>query len=172
MADQTKTYDLNNLVLDDNTMSLLPEGSYRFKVDRHEIDYYSGNSDKIPANTQQIITYLEIPYTDETGHMNTVIVRNTLNVYAKAMFALRQFAECIGLCEEKGKFAFNVDTIDGKTGVCELKHRQGNNGNEFNNIDSCYPPSKAPKKCMNDDVWEFYEKGVTDVTVTESDNPW
>lgn len=164
-------YDLNNLVLDDNTIALIPEGSYRFKVDRHEVDYYAGNSEKIPAGTQQIVTFLEIPYIDETGHMSTVTVRNTMNVYAKAIFALRQFVECVGLCEEKGKFTFNVDAIDGKTGICEVNHRQGNNGNEYNNIASCYPPSKAPKKCMNDDVWDAYQKGMTDVS-EQVEAPW
>jgi len=164
-------FNLNNMVLDDNTVALLPEGSYRFKVLRHEIGQYSGNSDKIPKGTQQIIVFMEIPYTDDSGHMATTIVKNTLNVYSRAMFALRQFVECISLCPESGKTTFNVDTIDGRTGACELKHRQGNNGNEYNNIDNCYPPSKAPKRCLNDDVWNAYQSGMTDVTGSVT-APW
>ena len=39
-------YDLNNLELDDNQYDLLPEGAYHFRVERHEIDYYSGSSEK------------------------------------------------------------------------------------------------------------------------------
>ena len=47
--------NLNNLTLDDNTFDTLPDGDYRFTVDSHEFDYYSGNSTKIPPNTQQVI---------------------------------------------------------------------------------------------------------------------
>ena len=53
--------NLNNLTLDDNTFDTLPDGDYRFTVDSHEFDYYSGSSTKIPPNTQQVICYLAIP---------------------------------------------------------------------------------------------------------------
>ena len=45
--------NINNLTLDDNTFKLLDEGTYHFKVASHSIDYYSGNSTKIPENTQE-----------------------------------------------------------------------------------------------------------------------
>jgi hypothetical protein len=103
-------FNLNNLVLDDNSFDVLPDGDYHFKVDSHSIEF--AQSEKLPPNTQQIVCYLEIPFEDN-GEIKTVTVKNRLNVYKKALFAIRQFAECIGLCPEKGKFAFNVDKIDG-----------------------------------------------------------
>ena len=149
-------YDLNNLELDDNQYDLLPEGAYHFRVERHEIDYYSGSSEKVPAGCQQIITHLEIPYTSDTGSVKTVSIKNTMNVYAKMLGVIRSFAECIGLCEEKGKFTFDVNKIDGRDGICEVSHRDYN-GSSYNNITTCYSPSSAPKKCLNADEWKQYK---------------
>ena len=120
--------NINNLTLDDNSFKLLDEGTYRFRVAGHSIDYYSGNSTKIPANTQVVSCELEIPYTDESGNIATATVKNNLNIYKKALFAVRQFAECIGLCSEKGRESINLEDMDGKTGVCEITHRSGRNG--------------------------------------------
>jgi len=58
--------NINNLELDDNTFEVLPEGDYHFTVASHEVGYYSGNSKKIPENTQQVTCELEIPTTDRT----------------------------------------------------------------------------------------------------------
>ena len=51
-------YDLHNLTLDDNQIDLLPEGAYHFTVTSHEVNYYSGSSDKIPQGAQQIIALI------------------------------------------------------------------------------------------------------------------
>ena len=164
--------NINNLTLDDNSFKLLDEGTYRFRVAGHSIDYYSGNSTKIPANTQVVSCELEIPYTDESGNIATATVKNNLNIYKKALFAVRQFAECIGLCSEKGRESINLEDMDGKTGVCEITHREGNDGNEYNNVKICYAPSKAPKVCVNDEEWKKWESGGDFVTDSEGENPW
>ena len=144
-------FDLNNLTLDDNNFETVPEGDYRFKVISHEISYYSGNSDKIPANTQQIVCKLEVPIADKVVH-----VKHTMNVYSKAMFAIRQFAEAIGLCGEKGQFKFDINDIDGKSGICRLLVKISQNGNEFNSVETMYTPSKAPAVTANDEAWQKY----------------
>lgn len=141
-------FNLNNLELDDNSFEVLPEGDYHFTVDSHEIGYYSGNSTKIPPNTQQIIVKLRVPTAD-----GEVVVRNTFNIYKNMLFLLRQFSECIGMCPEKGKFAFNVDNIDGRTGVCSITVGESARGNKFNNVQTFYAPSKAPAVTENDDAW-------------------
>ena len=148
--------NINNLALDDNTYKLLEEGTYHFKVTSHEIDYYSGNSTKIPPNTQQVICNLEIPFTDENGSFSTVTVKNNLNIYSKMLFLVRQFAECIKLCSEKGKENVNLDNMDEKTGICEIAHREGNDGNTYMFVKTFYAPSKAPKVTMNDAEFEKY----------------
>jgi hypothetical protein len=149
-------YDLHNLVLNDNTYKVIPDGSYRFRVLSTEEGYYTGNSDKIPNGTQQVIATLEIPFTNEEGNPDTAVVKNTFNIYAKVLFSLRNFAEAIRMCEEKGKFMFNIDDCKGRSGVCEIETRTGNNGNSFNSVKGFYPPSKAPKVCVNDREWKAY----------------
>ena len=152
-------FNLNNLVLDDNSFDVLPDGDYHFKVDSHSIEF--AQSEKLPPNTQQIVCYLEIPFEDN-GEIKTVTVKNRLNVYKKALFAIRQFAECIGLCPEKGKFAFNVDKIDGMAGICNITTGTSTRGNQYNNVQTFYPPSKAPAVTSNDDAWQTYIAEVPD----------
>ena len=150
----SETLDLNNLTLQDNSHETVNEGDYHFTVISHEIGYYSGNSDKIPANTQQIICYLEIP--TESG---VVKVKHTMNVYSKVLFAIRNFVECIGLCGEKGAFKLNVDEIDGKSGIGHFIKSVGNNGNEYNSLETAYSPSKVPTVTDNDEAWKKYQSG-------------
>ena len=146
-------FDINNLELDDNTFEVLPDGDYHFTVESHSAGYYSGNSAKIPPNTQQVTCYLDIPIMKD-GQVKHVRVRNSFNIYQKALFAIRQFAEAIGMCPEKGKFNFNFDKIDGMTGVCSITTVESANGNEFNNVQQFYPPSKVPAVTANDEAWE------------------
>lgn len=145
--------NLNNLMLDDNTFETLPDGDYRFTVDHHEFDYYSGSSTKIPPNTQQVICYLAIPF-EKDGEIKTATVKNTLNIYKKGLWAVRQFVECIGMVPEKGKAPVDLDKIDGLTGVCTITTGTSAKGNEFNNVGMFYPPSKAPKVTANDAAWD------------------
>ena len=143
-------FDLNNLMLDDNTFEVLPDGDYHFRVASHEVGY--ATSEKLPPNTQQITCHLEIPFIKD-GEVKTATIKNNLNVYQKALFAIRQFVECIGLCPEKGKFAFNVSMIDGKEGICAITTVESSKGNEFNRVQTFYSPSKAPAATANDEAW-------------------
>lgn len=144
-----QTIDLSNLVLDDNTFELLPDGDYHFRVESHEVGYSTSN--KLPANTQTITCHLEIPILKD-GAVKWVQVKNNLNVYSKALFAIRQFAECIGLAPEQGRVSLDINQIDGKSGICSIETFEGRN-NAFNVVRSFYPPSKAPVVTMNDDAW-------------------
>lgn len=163
-------YDLHNLELNDNSFDVVPAGTYRFRVSRVEEGFYSGKSEKIPNGTQQLIVYFDIPYTTEGGDYKVASVRANYNVYAKAMFALRQFAESIRMCKENGKFTFNMDNVPGKDGICEIEVRTSANGNDFPSVKSCYPPSKAPKVCANDKEWDNFVKGI--VPAVEEDDPF
>ncbi len=156
-------YDLHNLELDDNQFDVVPAGTYRFRVMDVEEGFYTGKSDKIPNGTQQLIVHFDIPYTTDGGQYKIASVRATYNVYAKALFALRQFAESIGMCKENGRFSFDMDEAKGKDGICEIEIRTSSNGNDFPSVKSCYPPSKAPKTCANEKEWQIYEKGLTPV---------
>lgn len=148
MAEQL---NINNLELDDNSFEVLPDGDYHFTVESHEVGY--STSDKLPQNTQQITCHLEIPFIKD-GELRTAKVRNNLNVYKKALFAIRQFTDCIGLTPEKGKARLNLEEMDGKTGVCAITTRESVNGNTYNNVQIFYAPSKTPAVTANDDAWK------------------
>lgn len=141
--------NINNLELDDNTFEVLPEGDYHFTVTDYEVGYYSGNSTKIPANTQQVTCELEIPTLDKT-----VRLKNNLFICKKLLFLVRTFAESIGMVGEKGKEKIDLTKMKGLTGICSITIRESNNGNEFNRVESFYPPSKAPAVTMNDEAWK------------------
>lgn len=149
MAEQQ--LNINNLELDDNTFEVLPDGDYHFTVASHENGY--ATSEKMPPNTQQVKCVLEIPFMKD-GKVETTSVRNNLNIYKKALFAVRQFVECIGMVPEKGKMSVDLDKIDGYTGICSITTVESSNGNEFNRVQIFYPPSKAPAVTANDDAWK------------------
>jgi hypothetical protein len=145
------TLNINNLELEDNTFEVIPEGDYRFLVDSHSVGY--ATSDKMPPNTQQITCNLHIPVIKD-GEIVVANVRNYLNIYRKALFAVRQFAECIGMTPEKGKFSVDLEKMDGMTGICHVTVAETNNGNEVNRVQMFYAPSKAPAVTSNDEAWE------------------
>lgn len=142
--------NINNLDLEDNVFEVLPDGDYHFTIASHEVGY--ATSDKMPPNTQQITCHLDIPIIKD-GEVKTVTVRNNLNVYKKALFAIRQFVECIGMVPEKGKTKVDLDKMDGLTGVCSITTVESSNGNEFNRVQNFYPPSKVPAVTANDEAW-------------------
>ena len=154
--------DLNNLTLQDNNFDTVPEGDYHIKVVSHEVGYYQpkGTESKIPAGTQQIILHIEIPF----GDGNTAKVKHTQNVYAKTLFALRQITDCLGISEEKGVFKFNINDLDGKSGIAKVGVQTGNNGQDYNKIDTFYAPSKAPTVTANDEAWKKYNEGFVPST--------
>ena len=55
---------------------------------------------------------------------------------------------------EKGKEKIDLTKMKGLTGICSITIRESNNGNEFNRVESFYPPSKAPAVTMNDEAWK------------------
>ena len=109
-------------------------------------------SDKIPPNTQVVTCYLSIPYYKD-GLLTTAKVRNNLNIYSKALFAIRQFTDCIGLTPEKGKASLDLEKMDGLSGVCAITTVETKKGNEMNNVSVFYAPSKAPVVTANDEAW-------------------
>lgn len=150
-----ENFDLNNLTLADASFETVPEGDYHFKVVSHEVGYYQpkeGSESKIPAGTQQLIFHLEIPFKD-----TVVSVKHTQNLYQKVMFLLRQTTDCIGLTPERGVAQFDINKLDGSSGIARFIVEAGNNGRDYNKVLTWYAPSKAPTVCENDAEWEKYK---------------
>ena len=147
------SFDITNLTLDDNSFMTVPEGDYHFKVDSHHVEF--STSDKMPENTQVVVCHLTIPVIQD-GELTTCSVKTNLNIYRKGMFAVRKYAECIGLVPEKGRQTLDLTTMDGHTGICKLLVGVSARGNEYNQVDEFYSPSKAPSVCANDEAWEKF----------------
>lgn len=154
-----------NATLDDLDFTTLEPGDYHYKVLGYEQEYFNG-SEKLPPCNKIVVT-VEIPFKGESG-METKTVKNNFYLCNKKgiLMGLRRFFESTGVMPEKGKAKMDWDATKGKTGVCSVITNIGNNGNEFNNIDGFYSPSKAPTITSNDDVWEDYlnDDGFMDVT--------
>lgn len=160
-----ENFDLNNMMLDDNNFTTVPEGDYHFTVQDYDLEY--STSTKLPENTQVIIVHMDIPAMVE-GNLEHVSVKLNLNVYSKALFAIRQFFESIGLMPEKGRAKMpSLDLMKGQSGVCHIIQGVSNKGNEYNQVENCYPPSKAPLKCANDDAWNKKDDGFRPVDEAE-----
>lgn len=148
-----ENFDLNNMYLDDNSFTTVPEGDYHFTVQDYDLEF--SQSTKLPENTQVIIVHMDIPAMVE-GNLEHVSVKLNLNVYSKALFAIRQFFESIGLMPEKGRAKMpSLDLMKGKTGICHILQGVSSRGNEYNQVENCYPPSKAPGVCANDKAWNM-----------------
>ena len=153
-----ENFNLNDMYLDDNNFTTVPEGDYHFLVEDYDLDY--STSDKMPENTQVIRVHMSVPFLDETGAKDSASVTLNLNVYSKALFAIRQFFESIGLMPEKGRAKMpSLDLMKGKTGICHIIQGVSSRGNEYNQVENCYPPSKAPGVCANDDAWNKKDDG-------------
>jgi hypothetical protein len=147
-------FDLNNLYLDDNNFIALPDGDYHFRVEDLELDY--SKSEKMPPNTRVLKYTLTIPFKNADGQLDETTVRHNLNVYQPALFAIRQFMECVGAMPEKGRVKMpDPKSVIGKTGICSIRVAISNKGNEYNQVDTCYPPSKAPTITANDDAFNM-----------------
>lgn len=139
-------FDLNNMYLDDNTYASAPEGDYHFTVESYEVDFSS--SDKYPPNTQEVTVHMIVPL--KTGE--TVKVRKSFPICTKMAWLFRQYLECIGLVPEKGRAKVpDLEKMIGCKGVFHLIQGVSARGNEYNNVDTFYQPSKAPAVCDNDD---------------------
>ena len=150
-----ENFDLNNLTLADANFETVPEGDYHFRVVSHEIGYFQpkeGTESKIPAGTQQLILHIEIPVQD-----TVVSMKHTQNLYQKVMFLFRQMTDCLGLTPEKGVQKFDINKLDGSSGVARFIVEAGNNGRDYNKVLTWYAPSKAPTVCENDAEWEKYK---------------
>jgi len=144
IEEQKKIQDMSRV------SSSLSSGNYHFVVKSHAVGY--SNSDKLPPNTQYICYSLEIPYY-ENGKLKTVTVKQSFNVYARAMLQIRHFTDCIGLTPEKGRARTNLEEADGKTGVCALSV---NAPCTFIDITNFLAPSQLPKTTSNEAAWREY----------------
>ena len=127
---------------DEGEFIILPEGDYHFTITNFEKAYFNG-SDKLPAAPMAVVE-MTIPYEG-----NDVKVKYQLILCKTLAFKSHQLFESVGLIKKGcGKVQLPWDQLFGKSGICEVTHREYN-GSTYNNINRCYAPEDAPKATKN-----------------------
>ena len=121
---------------------LLPEGDYNFTITQFERAYFNG-SDKLPAAPMAVVE-MTIPYEGQEAK-----IKSNFILCKSLQWKNHQLFESVGLIK-KGSGAQKLpwDQLTGKSGVCEITHRNYN-GNTYNNVNKTYPVEDAPKVTKN-----------------------
>jgi len=126
---------------DGSPFEVLPEGDYRFRVEKFERGRHSG-SEKIPACNKAILTFS----VNDGQHTGTVMAN--LFLYTKFEWKLCQFFTSIGQRRHGEAIHMNWGQVPGSTGICHIGIRKwtGNDGKERNGneITEFYDPEEAP----------------------------
>ncbi len=126
---------------------LLPEGDYRFTVEKFDRARYNGG-DKVPACPKAIVTFRVFD-----GSGNSVLITENFLLHSKMEWKLSEFFASIGMKQKGEKAQMKWNEIYGKSGVCYVKIRnyKKNDGSDgqSNQIDKLYPTYDQPQIAQN-----------------------
>ena len=126
---------------DSTPFEVLPEGDYRFRVEKFERGRHSG-SEKIPPCNKAILT-LSV---NDGAHSGTV--QTNLFLFSRFEWKLCQFFTAIGQRRHGEAIRMNWSLVPGAIGTCHVGTRKwmGNDGKEHegNEITEFYDPEEAP----------------------------
>ena len=124
--------------------TLLPEGVYRFTVEKFERGRSSGKG-KIPACNMALLT---LRVSDVAGK-SCAAIEDSLLLHTKMEWKLCQFFLAIGQKKHDEPLRMNWQTVPGSTGWCkvEVETWTGNDGKErqSNRITRYIDPADAPE---------------------------
>lgn len=138
-----------------SSFELMPDGDYWFEVTGFEREWWEPAdpvNSKIKACNQANIE-LTITWKNAAGETKTNKVQYKLKVTETLTFLIFRFFECVGLRQkgDKSKLKLSLfNQVEGKTGICEIGHREGSKGGKFNEVRYCYPPEEAPRVTKNE----------------------
>lgn len=126
---------------DGSPFEVLPEGDYRFRVEKFERARHGG-SEKIPACNKAVLTLA----VSDGVHSGTV--QTNLFLFRRFEWKICQFFTAIGQRKHGETIRMNWSMVPGSTGVCHVGTRKwkGNDGKERegNEITEFYDPKEAP----------------------------
>lgn len=133
---------------------LIPDGDYWFEVTGFEREWWepvNPETSRIKACNQANIE-LTITWKNAEGKDKVNKVQYKLKITETLTWLIFQFFESVGL-RKKGdgsKLKLSLfNQVIGKTGVCEIGHREGTRGGTFNEVKQCYAPEDAPTVTKN-----------------------
>lgn len=131
----------------ESSFILLPEGDYRFTVEKFDRARHAGSTNIPPCN--KAIVHFRVFSPDGSS----VLLQENLFLHTKMEWKLSEFFASIGM-KQKGQAAqMNWSQVCGKSGVCHVKIRtynkkDGSTG-EANQIDKLYPSYDQPQTAQN-----------------------
>lgn len=142
-AQNNGSFGWDDVIKEESSFVLLPEGNYRFSIKKFEKARYDGG-DKIPACPKAVVTF-EV-YTPDG---KSVELSENFLLHQKMEWKLSEFFASVGL-KKKGepvRMLWSPELI-GKQGVCKLiVHNYKKNGEDrqTNRIDKLYPSYEQPQ---------------------------
>lgn len=120
--------------VEEKTFTLLPEGTYPFRVDSFEREQHNGTDKMPPCNVANV--HLVINHNGEDVHIDKKLFLLSTNGLLYAFF------RAIGAqALPDGRIKMDWSKVPGATGYVVINHRKFN-GNEYNNIKYFVDPSK------------------------------
>lgn len=132
----------------ESSFILLPEGDYRFTVEKFDRARHDGTGKVPPCN--KAIVHFRVFSPDGSS----VLLQENLFLHTKMEWKLSEFFASIGM-KQKGQAAqMNWSQVCGKSGVCHVKIRtynkkDGSGTAQANQIDKLYPSYDQPQIAQN-----------------------
>lgn len=132
----------------ESSFILLPEGDYRFTVEKFDRARHAG-SEKVPPCNKAIV-YFRVFSPDGSS----ILLQENLFLHTKMEWKLSEFFASIGM-KQKGQAAqMNWSQVCGKSGVCHVKirtyeKRDGGGTGQANQIDKLYPSYDQSQTAQN-----------------------
>lgn len=145
MAD--RMFDWNDIIENDSSFTLLPEGTYPFTVKSFERGEHAGSA-KMPACKKAVLT-LEV----DGGALGTTEITENLFLHSRAEWKLCQFFTAIGQRKRGEQLRMDWNAVPGSRGMCalvvnEYKNKDGED-RKNNRVDRYLDPADvkpaAPK---------------------------
>lgn len=143
-----REFDWNDTIVQDSEFIILEPGEYWFtakSVERARHTPNPQNPGKLPACNKAIVD-LEIT----TNDGNTKTLKHNLFLHSMTEGMLSAFFGAIGQKKHKEPLQMNWQLVPGSVGVCTVKKRVSQAGNEFNEVGNMiYQSDIDPTKQLN-----------------------
>lgn len=136
------SFGWDDVIKEESSFTLLPEGDYRFTIKNFEKARYAGG-EKIPACPKAIVTFEVFSPDGKSAELS----ENFL-LHKKMEWKLSEFFASIGLKKknEPVRMLWTPELI-GKSGVCKLivhNYKKDGEDRQINRIDKFYPSYQQP----------------------------
>lgn len=141
--DQGHELEWDDEIERESSWILLPEGDYRFTVEKLVRARHPG-SDKIPPCNKAIVSLRVFD-----GKGNSVLITENLFLHTSMEWKLSEFFASIGMKQKGEKARMNWNEVYNKSGVCRVKihnykKKDGSDG-QTNQFDKLYPTYDQPQ---------------------------